>query len=103
MSAPLNATSGPEVRHLLITGAVQGVGYRWNMVQQARRLELTGWVRNRNDGCVEALACGGDEQLAALIAWSLNGPSGARVQQVHVERVTEHAELGAGFAQRATE
>ena len=92
-----------EARHLLITATVQGVGFRWHMVQLANRLGLTGWVRNRRDGSVEAQASGGDEQLAALIAWARNGPPGAQVAQVHVERITQYAAFGESFAQRVTE
>jgi len=99
----MSASPAGEARHLRITGNVQGVGYRWNMVQQAARLGLTGWVRNRRDGSVEAEATGGGEQLAALIAWARNGPPGARVGQVHVERIAPCNELGNGFVQRAAE
>ena len=98
----MSATPAREARRIVITGSVQGVGYRWNMVQQAQRLGLTGWVRNRRDGSVEAVACGGDEELAALIAWSRIGPTGAQVKQVHVERPTLHEDLGERFIQLAT-
>ena len=99
----MSATSACEVRRIVVTGGVQGVGYRWNMVQQAQRLGLIGWVRNRRDGSVEAVACGGDEALAALIAWSRIGPTGAQVKQVHVERPAQFEDLGEHFVQRTTE
>ena len=91
-----------EARRLLIAGKVQGVGYHWNMLQQATQLGLAGWVRNRRDGSVEAQACGGDEPLAALIAWARKGPPGARVEQVEVERIDDAGEIGTSFVQQAT-
>jgi acylphosphatase len=74
-----------ELRHLIITGNVQGVGYRYSMVTQARRLEITGWVRNCSDGSVEAMVAGKPESVAAIIAWARNGPAQARVTHVAVE------------------
>lgn len=81
-------------RHLAITGLVQGVGYRWSMVQEARRLGLSGWVRNRRAGSVEALARGRREAVEALVTWARRGPAGAVVSEVRVEASNEAVEPG---------
>lgn len=73
-----------EVRHLVITGKVQGVWYRGSMVEVAQRLGVSGWVRNRADGSVEAMVAGSDEQVAAMINWARRGPPTARVEHVAV-------------------
>jgi acylphosphatase len=67
---------------LRITGRVQGVGYREALCGEAARLGVTGWVRNRADGSVEALVQGSGEALAQLLAWARRGPPAARVEQV---------------------
>jgi acylphosphatase len=67
---------------LRITGNVQGVGYRIWAVRTAAGLGLRGWVRNRLDGSVEALATGAPEQIAVLIEGCRRGPYGARVAEV---------------------
>ncbi|MDQ3370134.1 MAG: acylphosphatase [Myxococcota bacterium] len=71
----------------IISGRVQGVSYRASTVDEARRLGLTGWVRNRPDGSVELEAEGDPAQITALLAWCEHGPPAARVAQVACEEI----------------
>lgn len=68
----------------IVRGRVQGVGFRWFVDNEARKLGLAGWVRNNVDGTVEVLAIGSDQQLHALLAKLQEGPRAARVDQVQV-------------------
>ncbi|MYM72975.1 acylphosphatase [Duganella sp. FT109W] len=72
-------------KHLLITGLVQGVGYRASFARQAVDLGLRGWVRNLSDGSVEAEIAGDDAAIETIINWSHQGPPAARVDNVTVE------------------
>lgn len=67
-----------------VSGRVQGVGFRFAACAEARRLGITGWVRNLSNGDVEALACGEADQLLAFGEWLRRGPRAARVTGVVV-------------------
>jgi acylphosphatase len=71
-------------KHLTISGRVQGVGYRMSRVAEARRLGVTGWVRNRRDGTVEAVVDGSPDAVAQIVRWARRGPPAASVTQVDV-------------------
>jgi acylphosphatase len=75
-------------KHLIITGRVQGVGYRNYMAYKARQFHITGWVRNRNDGSVEAVIQGTPENVDALIQRAHRGPSKASVSGVTVSEAS---------------
>lgn len=70
------------IRHLLICGLVQGVGFRYGFHAAATAAGVTGWVRNRRDGRVEAVIQGTPGQLDAVLRWARRGPPGARVDDV---------------------
>ena len=72
------------VLRLEIRGWVQGVGYRWSMVEEARRLGIRGWVRNRRDGTVEATVSGPPEAVDRIVGWARRGPRSAVVEAVDV-------------------
>ncbi len=63
-----------------VRGRVQGVGFRWSAREVAKRLGLTGWVRNADDGSVEVTAEGRSDKLEAFAVWLARGPLGARVE-----------------------
>ncbi len=69
-------------KHFIITGRVQGVYFRATTCEQARRLGMSGWVRNLVDGSVEVLACGESVQMQELEEWLWHGPERAQVLQV---------------------
>lgn len=69
----------------LISGRVQGVGYRYSTQKQARIVGTVGWVRNLLDGRVEAVVQGTREQVDAMIRWMHQGPLSAKVEQVLTE------------------
>jgi acylphosphatase len=100
--ACVNASSTMPTRRLRIRGRVQGVGYRDALCQEAQRLGVAGWVRNRSDGSVEALVHGEPQAVQALIAWAHAGPPAARVIEVSVEAAAHSAPPAPGFVRRPT-
>jgi acylphosphatase len=75
----------PEGRlrmRIVVRGRVQGVGFRYAAVREARRLGLSGWARNTPDGCVEVVAEGDGARVRELIAWCRTGPPVAQVTGV---------------------
>ncbi|MDR1899291.1 MAG: acylphosphatase [Treponema sp.] len=76
----------PAAFHALVGGRVQGVGFRYTCCHEARRLGLSGWVRNRIDGDVEVWAEGSQEKLDSFLQWLHRGPPGARVDGVRCDR-----------------
>jgi acylphosphatase len=87
-------------RGFVVSGRVQGVGFRAATRQTAQRLKLAGWVRNRSDGCVEGVAFGTADQLEPFTEWLHQGPSSAHVESVWHSDAVEDDSLTAGFEVR---
>lgn len=77
--------------HVHIAGRVQGVGFRYATQRKATELGLSGWVRNRQDGSVEAVFQGPKESLERMLSWCGQGPTMSSVKKV--EAVWETAEV----------
>ena len=86
--------AAPGAFRARVTGRVQGVGFRWSAVREARRLGLRGWVRNADDGSVEVEAEGASPQLEDFLAWLRRGPAGAFVSDVEVHPVAPDGARG---------
>jgi acylphosphatase len=102
----VTAKPGPEpdappsgTVHLSIHGRVQGVGFRDALCDQAIKLGVGGWVRNRRDGSVEALLAGDGRAVQSLIRWAYEGPPAARVDRLDTRAATasECSSLPDGF------
>ena len=88
-------------QHVRITGVVQGVGFRAWMEQTAARMGVSGWVRNRRDGSVEAVIAGDTSKVDEMLTMCWRGPPSAKVDGVSVEDAA--VPDGRGFEARATE
>lgn len=85
-------------RHVLVSGRVQGVGFRWSARERAQDLGLAGWVRNLPDGKVELMLEGEEGAVTSMLVWLGKGPPGARV--TGVEAVPRACEGHASFELR---
>jgi len=82
---------------IIIHGRVQGVFFRSTAIKEANRLGLSGYVRNRADGTVEAVAEGQREELEQFVAWCRHGPTLAHVERVDISWEEAHGAPG-GFS-----
>lgn len=86
-AGPADGAGGPAATirfHAVVTGVVQGVGYRWFAIRAARSMELTGFARNLRDGSVEVVAEGTREGLERLLGMLYEGPRMSVVRNVDV-------------------
>ena len=87
-------TDSPRTVRVVIRGRVQGVGYRDWTHGRDRLLGLDGWVRNRDDGSVEALVSGPTKAVEAFVASAMKGPPAARIGHVDLHNSEPPAEKG---------
>lgn len=87
-------SSSPGAMHFIVTGRVQGVGFRAATRQKALALGLNGWVCNGRDGRVEGFACGNPADLEMLQSWLRSGPEFARVDHLECRAVAVEPVLG---------
>lgn len=90
-----------QTTHVVVTGTVQGVGYRAACRRAAVSAGVRGWVRNLDDGRVEAVFAGPEEAVEQMVAWCRSGPDAAVVRSVDVEHLeTDPADLAGHFEVR---
>jgi len=70
--------------HLIVSGIVQGVFFRANILQEAKELGINGWVKNLNDGRVEIMAEGESSLIEKLISWCKVGPPGSQIDRIDI-------------------
>jgi acylphosphatase len=98
-----NVPPALATRLVRVRGRVQGVGYRYACVQQARALGITGWVRNRMDDSVEAMLQGTPEQLEQMCDWMNNDMPAALVEAMEITELSAPYPKFDRFEQRPTE
>lgn len=84
----MQSSVSQKTLHLVIHGSVQGVFFRASMQREAQHLGISGWVRNRNDGAVEAMVQGEPAAVEAMVRWAQRGPELAHVNRVEINEGT---------------
>lgn len=79
------------VLRVVVHGRVQGVGFRYSARAEAERLGVHGWVRNRDDGSVEAEISGSEKQLERMLRWLEHGPRGASVRSLDTTPIADES------------
>jgi acylphosphatase len=79
--------------HLIISGRVQGVCFRMLAEETAKKIGITGWVRNTDRGTVEVIAEGDKDLVEKMVAWCHKGPPAARVDKVELEWEPFHGDM----------
>jgi acylphosphatase len=80
--------------HIVVRGLVQGIGFRYYSDKEAKRLYLSGWVRNQSDGSVEIEVQGEEKLVLEFIEWVHQGPTNALVESVDITELPEKKEIG---------
>jgi acylphosphatase len=86
-------TMNITTKHIVVKGKVQGVFFRKHTQQKAEELNITGWVRNTNNGDVEILAQGAEDAVAQFIQWCKDGSPKAEVSKVEVDHAWSNPNL----------
>ncbi len=84
----------PVARLVLVSGRVQGVGFRWHTRRRAEELGVQGWVRNEPDGRVAVHVEGASDRVDAMLAWLVRGPGTARVESIEVRSAPLEQRVG---------
>ncbi|WEV72310.1 acylphosphatase [Bifidobacterium sp. ESL0790] len=95
-----SAANGDVRVHAVVSGLVQGVGYRYFAVNEASRLGVSGWVRNRRDGSVEVEAQGSADAVSAMVEVLKSGPRWGHVDHVRTEEIPLSNNKDSGFRVR---
>lgn len=79
--------------HIFVSGRVQGVSFRYYTAQKAEELGLKGWVRNTEDGELEAVFEGKQDKIKEIISWMRKGPPSAKIDNINIKEEQNRGEF----------